>query len=107
VLRLTLDQPVYKDKQTQPDHVNKVPIPSHRLKEGNRTKLILGLWATVALGAAFLACQVLEYGEAYNHMNLTIESGMYGTTFFMLTGFHGLHVTLGATMLLVITLRAP
>ncbi|HIB83194.1 MAG TPA: cytochrome c oxidase subunit 3 [Chromatiaceae bacterium] len=83
-----------------------VTIAHWGLKEGNRTKLILGLWATVALGAAFLVCQVLEYGEAYNHMNLTLESGMYGTTFFMLTGFHGLHVTLGATMLLVITLRA-
>jgi len=76
------------------------------LKMNKRGQLILGLAATVALGFLFLGLQVYEYGEAYEHFNLTLESGIYGTTFFMLTGFHGLHVTLGATMLVVILLRS-
>ena len=62
--------------------------------------------ATVALGITFLGFQVYEYGEAYSEdYNLTLESGIYGSTFFMLTGFHGMHVTLGTVMLIVITLR--
>ena len=75
------------------------------LKKEQRGALVLWMIATVALGAAFLAFQVYEYGEAYTHHNLTLESGIYGSTFFMLTGFHGLHVTLGTIMLIVITLR--
>jgi cytochrome c oxidase subunit 3 len=76
------------------------------LKMGNRGQLILGLLATVVLGFIFLGLQAYEYIHAYNDLNLTLASGMYGTTFYMLTGFHGLHVTLGATMLLIILLRA-
>ena len=76
------------------------------LKKADRTQLILGLMATVALGFLFLGLQAYEYFHAYHELNLTLESGMYGTTFYMLTGFHGLHVTLGATMLLIILLRA-
>jgi cytochrome c oxidase subunit 3 len=76
------------------------------LKKNDRTQLILGLMATVALGFLFLGLQVYEYIHAYSELNLTLESGMYGTTFYMLTGFHGLHVTLGATMLTVIMIRA-
>jgi cytochrome c oxidase subunit III len=76
------------------------------LKKADRTQLILGLMATVALGFLFLGLQAYEYIHAYSELNLTLESGMYGTTFYMLTGFHGLHVTLGATMLLIILLRA-
>ena len=76
------------------------------LKKENSRQLILGLAVTVALGFIFLGLQVYEYMHAYHELNLTLESGMYGTTFFMLTGFHGLHVTLGATMLFVILLRA-
>jgi len=76
------------------------------LKKADRTQLILGLMATVALGFLFLGLQAYEYIHAYHELNLTLGSGIYGTTFFMLTGFHGLHVTLGATMLLVILLRA-
>ena len=76
------------------------------LKKADRTQLILGLMATVALGFLFLGLQAYEYIHAYHELNLTLESGMYGTTFYMLTGFHGLHVTLGATMLLIILLRA-
>jgi cytochrome c oxidase subunit 3 len=76
------------------------------LKKNNRPQLILGLLATVVLGFLFLAFQVHEYQHAYSELNLTLKSGIYGTTFFMLTGFHGLHVTLGATMLTVILLRS-
>jgi len=76
------------------------------LKKQQRGPLVLWMIATVALGATFLGFQVYEYGEAYSeHHNLTLESGIYGSTFFMLTGFHGLHVTLGTIMLIVITLR--
>jgi cytochrome c oxidase subunit 3 len=76
------------------------------LKKGDRTQLILGLMATVALGFLFLGLQAYEYIHAYDELNLKLTSGIYGTTFFMLTGFHGLHVTLGATMLLVILIRS-
>jgi cytochrome c oxidase subunit 3 len=76
------------------------------LKMGNRGQLIIGLLATVALGFLFLGLQVYEYRHAYEALNLTLGSGIYGTTFYMLTGFHGLHVTLGATMLLVILIRS-
>jgi cytochrome c oxidase subunit 3 len=76
------------------------------LKKDDRTHLILGLMATVALGLLFLGLQAYEYIHAYNDLNLKLTTGMYGSTFFMLTGFHGLHVTLGATMLLVILIRS-
>jgi cytochrome c oxidase subunit 3 len=76
------------------------------LKKGDRTQLILGLMATVALGFLFLGLQAYEYSHAWHELNLRLDSGIYGTTFYMLTGFHGLHVTLGATMLLVILIRS-
>jgi len=76
------------------------------LKKEDRTQLILGLMATVALGLVFLGLQAYEYSHAYHELNLKLTSGMYGTTFYMLTGFHGLHVTLGATMLIVILIRS-
>ncbi|HUT41599.1 MAG TPA: cytochrome c oxidase subunit 3 [Gammaproteobacteria bacterium] len=76
------------------------------LKKADRTQLILGLMATVGLGFLFLGLQAYEYSHAYHELNLTLHSGIYGTTFFMLTGFHGLHVTLGATMLLIILIRS-
>jgi cytochrome c oxidase subunit 3 len=82
-----------------------VTIAHHALKEGHRQVLNLSLAATVALGFLFVGLQITEYMEAYQHMNLTLGSGIYGSTFFMLTGFHGLHVTLGAVMLLVVLLR--
>lgn len=76
------------------------------LKKGNRKQLVLGLFMTVALGIAFLLLQVYEYYEAYTHLGLTLDAGVYGATFFMLTGFHGFHVTLGTIMLIVILLRS-
>ncbi len=76
------------------------------LVEGRRAQLVKGLAATVALGVLFLVCQAAEYHEAYKELNLTLGSGIYGSTFFMLTGFHGLHVTIGAIILTVILLRS-
>ncbi|EXI91286.1 MAG: Cytochrome c oxidase subunit 3 [Candidatus Accumulibacter regalis] len=70
-----------------------------------RSQLIIGLVLTIALGVLFLGLQVFEYAEAYGHMNLKMTTGVYGSTFFMLTGFHGFHVTLGVTMLTVILFR--
>ncbi len=75
------------------------------LIKNNRKQLIIGMALTVALGVAFLCCQAAEYHEAYTEMGLTLGSGAYGATFFMLTGFHGFHVLLGTTMLIVILLR--
>lgn len=75
------------------------------LKLNKRTQLIIGLLLTVALGVLFLFLQAHEYHEAYQDMNLTLDAGIYGTTFFMLTGFHGLHVTIGTIMLIVVLLR--
>ena len=75
------------------------------LIKNNRKQLIIGMALTVALGIAFLVCQAMEYHEAYTEMGLTLGSGAYGATFFMLTGFHGFHVTLGTIMLIVILLR--
>jgi cytochrome c oxidase subunit 3 len=80
-------------------------IAHHALKEGKRGILNIFLALTFILGFIFMGLQVEEYIEAYQHLNLTLGSGIYGSTFFMLTGFHGLHVTIGATMLLVIWLR--
>jgi cytochrome c oxidase subunit 3 len=75
------------------------------LIKNNRKQLIIGMALTVALGIAFLVCQANEYHEAYTEMGLTLGSGAYGATFFMLTGFHGFHVTLGTIMLIVILIR--
>jgi cytochrome c oxidase subunit 3 len=72
------------------------------LKRGRRGQMNLGLALTVALGLSFIGFQAYEYQHAYTEMGLTLGAGIYGATFFMLTGFHGLHVTIGALMLLVI-----
>ena len=82
-----------------------ITIAHHMLRGGRRGQLLLWLGATIALGASFLWFQAHEYMEAYTHLNLTLGSGVYGSTFFMLTGFHGMHVTLGAIMLSVIWFR--
>jgi cytochrome c oxidase subunit III len=80
-------------------------IAHHALKEGNRKILNIFLAATFLLGFGFVFLQAEEYIEAYQHLNLTLGSGVYGSTFFMLTGFHGFHVTMGAIMLTVIWFR--
>ena len=82
-----------------------ITIAHHAIRAGNRSQTIIWLIATVLLGAVFVFYQVEEYVEAYQLLNLTLESGIYGSTFFMLTGFHGFHVTLGAIMIAIITVR--
>jgi cytochrome c oxidase subunit III len=80
-------------------------IAHHALIRGQRNLLKVFLATTFILGFTFVFLQAQEYIEAYQHMNLKLTSGIYGTTFYMLTGFHGLHVTIGAIMLTIIWLR--
>ena len=80
-------------------------IAHHALLAGQRAKTIGFMWLTVLLGTVFLGVQGYEYFHAYTDLNLKLSSGIYGSTFFMLTGFHGFHVFVGALMLLFITLR--
>lgn len=75
------------------------------LVKNKRPHLIIGLILTILLGITFLCFQAYEYLIAYDHLHLTLASGIYGSTFFMLTGFHGAHVTLGTIMLIVILIR--
>jgi len=81
-------------------------IAHHALKAGHRRQLLTWLGITVLLGLVFLTLQAEEYIHAYTELNLTLGSGIYGSTFFMLTGFHGAHVLLGTIMLAVMWLRA-
>jgi cytochrome c oxidase subunit III len=80
-------------------------IAHHALREGHRARTIAFMWITVLLGATFVCVQGYEYFHAYTELNLKLSSGAYGSTFFMLTGFHGFHVIIGMLMLLFITLR--
>ena len=80
-------------------------IAHHALIANERGKTIFWMWVTVALGVAFLFVQGYEYAHAYSDLNLKLSSGIFGSTFFMLTGFHGFHVFVGMLMLLFITLR--
>ncbi len=80
-------------------------IAHHALIAGKRAKTIGWMWATVILGLTFLGFQGYEYVHAYQELNLKLSSGIFGSTFFMLTGFHGFHVFVGMLMLLFITLR--
>jgi cytochrome c oxidase subunit 3 len=80
-------------------------VAHHALLAGNRGRTIAFMWITVALGAAFMVVQAYEYMHAIRDLNLKINSGIFGSTFYMLTGFHGFHVFVGMLMLLFITLR--
>ena len=82
-----------------------ITIAHHALIANQRSKTITFMWLTVLLGLVFLFVQGYEYFHAYNDLNLKLTSGLYGSTFYMLTGFHGFHVFLGMLMLLFITLR--
>ena len=82
-----------------------ITIAHHALRADNRKQLKIFLGLTVLLGCIFLFFQAEEYIPAYSELNLTLGSGIYGSTFFMLTGFHGLHVLLGTIMLFVIWCR--
>lgn len=81
-------------------------VAHHALLVGERARQVRFLAITALLGVIFLGCQAFEYHHAYVEMGLTLQSGIYGSTFFMLTGFHGLHVTIGTIMLIVMTLRS-
>jgi cytochrome c oxidase subunit III len=80
-------------------------IAHHALIANQRAKTIFWMWITVILGATFVGVQAYEYMHAYRDLNLKLSSGIFGSTFFMLTGFHGFHVLVGMLMLLFITLR--
>jgi cytochrome c oxidase subunit 3 len=80
-------------------------IAHHALIANQRTKTIVWMVITTLLGATFLGVQAYEYIHAYNDLNLKLSSGVFGSTFFMLTGFHGFHVFVGMLMLTFITLR--
>ena len=83
-----------------------VTIAHHGLRQDHRKPLVIWLAITVALGATFLALQMYEYVHAYRDLGLRFDSGVYGNTFFILTGFHGMHVTIGTIMLLTMLVRA-
>lgn len=74
-------------------------------KKGNRKQIIIGLILTILLGTIFECFQVGEYLKAYTEYGLTLASGIYGSTFFTLTGLHAAHVTIGVIMLSVILVR--
>ncbi|VVD69903.1 cytochrome c oxidase subunit 3 [Pandoraea terrigena] len=80
-------------------------ISHHALRANHRATAIFWLFATVVLGFTFLGFQAYEYHHAYTELNLKLTSGVYGSTFFLLTGFHGFHVMLGAIMLTVMMVR--
>ena len=80
-------------------------ISHHALRAGQRGKTAFWLALTILLGAIFMGFQAYEYIHAYQDLNLKLTSGIYGSTFFMLTGFHGFHVTMGAIMLSVVMFR--
>ena len=75
------------------------------LKKKNKSQLMLGMISTIILGLIFFVLQAYEYYHAYAELGLTLNSGIYGSTFYMLTGFHGFHVTMGTIMLIVIAVR--
>ena len=80
-------------------------LAHHALKSDHRGSLKLWLAATILLGFTFIGFQAYEYHHAYSALNLKLSTGVYGSTFFMLTGFHGFHVTIGAIMLSVMLAR--
>ncbi|KEF30361.1 MAG: cytochrome c oxidase subunit 3 [Gammaproteobacteria bacterium] len=82
-----------------------ITVAHHALKAGNRQKIKIWMIATIVLALGFLILQAEEYMHAYQELNLTLQSGIYGSTFFMLTGFHGAHVTLGTLMLVIMLIR--
>jgi cytochrome c oxidase subunit 3 len=80
-------------------------IAHHALRDNNRSKTAFWLFLTLLFGFSFVAIQAYEYTHAYHELNLKLTSGIFGSTFFMLTGFHGFHVLVGAIMLTVVLSR--
>lgn len=81
-------------------------VAHHALRAENRKQLNIWLGVTILLAVIFLFLQAEEYVHAYHDLGLTLSSGIYGSTFFLLTGFHGLHVTIGTIMLIVMMIRS-
>jgi len=80
-------------------------IAHHGLLHNQRSKALRWLFVTLVLGFTFVGVQAYEYMHAYRDLNLRLDSGVFGSTFFMLTGFHGFHVIVGAIMLTVMFFR--
>jgi cytochrome c oxidase subunit 3 len=77
-------------------------IAHHALLAAQRSKAVFWMVVTLLLGFTFVGVQAYEYAHAYSELNLRLSSGVFGSTFFMLTGFHGFHVIVGAIMLTVV-----
>jgi cytochrome c oxidase subunit 3 len=75
------------------------------VQRADRGKAILWLLVTAGLGAVFLGFQVYEFAHFY-HEGLTLSSNLFGSTFFVLTGFHGAHVAVGVIYLLTLAILA-
>jgi cytochrome c oxidase subunit 3 len=82
-----------------------ITIAHIALVKNKRATMLVFQLITILLGLVFLFLQAREYGEAYFEKGLTLGSGIFGTIFFMLTGFHGLHVAIGTISLAVILYR--
>lgn len=80
-------------------------LSHHALRAGHRKLVAKWLLATIVLASVFLGFQMYEYYEAYAHLGLTLDSGIYGSTFFILTGFHGIHVFMGTVILIALYFR--
>jgi cytochrome c oxidase subunit III len=78
----------------------------HAIREGDQRTAFKALLLTVALGIVFTMFQAYEYYEAIHHHGFTLQDGIFGSTFYMATGFHGLHVIIGTTFLIVCMMRA-
>ena len=77
-----------------------------KIREGDRGSFLAGLIVTLVLGVVFIGGQIYEYYEFIVHTNFTLTTGVFGSAFFGLTGLHGLHVTMGAVILGIVTVRA-
>jgi cytochrome c oxidase subunit 3 len=75
------------------------------IRNENRRNFVLGLAVTLLLGIVFIGGQVLEYYEFIIRKGFTLESGIFASAFFGLTGLHGLHVTLGAVLIGIVFIR--
>ena len=75
------------------------------VQTGNRRGALTWLGATILLGTTFLGFQAFEFTEFYHH-GLTLQTNLLGSTFFIMTGFHGAHVTIGVIWLFILWLQA-
>lgn len=82
-----------------------ITIAHHALRANQRARAAFWLFLTICLGVTFLGFQGFEYFHAYHELNMKLTSGIYGSTFFLLTGFHGFHVMMGTLMLSVMLIR--